>query len=555
MKLWRIASPVTGCKSTGGLTPPQLMKSVAKPRTKKNLKLYPEPSTKVDRPQTESLSSLPGMLRAFQQATGWSLQYVGGVEPSQTGSLIWSTPVNPGAGATPGHLRLDPVDPAKASTDQEPVDMGTARAMASALGGMLNELMEARHAVWQREAELAAGVPLVPHCDEEKHLAERLEAVLKGGAEAVGCHAAALYLLDEATTELKVRSRWGLPFDRLTAPARPLQGELADLEALLGHAIVLEDTEVMRHWKVPEDFPAAVCLPVSTPTTLLGTVWFYCTEQRNFNDREVNILEVVAGRLAADLEREMLMREGISGAEVKRQLAAAERFQHNQLPSISPLLDGWELAGWTAQSEAVGGDFHDWFCLPDGLLAVTVGHAMDRGIEAAMAAVAMKAALRAHGQYHREAEPALKRLNLTMWTGSAGDQRAALFYGLIETATGRVCYASAGGPSVAVVRADGWQSLSRASAPMGESPQADCEQFVYQLQPGEALVIFTDGFRDARDDRGRPLDESGVIEPLVGLTDLSADQLVTVARDHLHRHAVSPDSADRTILVIKRTNP
>ena len=167
----------------------------------------------------------------------------------------------------------------------------------------------------------------------------------------------------------------------------------------------------------------------------------------------------------------------------------------------------------------------------------------------------MKAALRAHGQYHREAEPAMKRLNLTLWTGSAGDQRAALFYGLIETATGRVCYTSAGGPSVAVIRADGWQSLSRDSAPMGESPQADCEQFGYELQPGEALVIFTDGFRNARDDRGCPLEESGVVESLVGLTGLSADRMVTAARDHLSRYAATPDSADRTILVVKRTDP
>jgi len=115
MKLWRIASLEMGCRSTGSLTP-QLMKSVAKPRTKRNLKLYPEPSTRVAEPQTESLSSLPGVLRAFQQTTGWSLQFVGGAEPRQTGSLTWSAPVNPGAGATPGHLRLDPLDPAKAAT-------------------------------------------------------------------------------------------------------------------------------------------------------------------------------------------------------------------------------------------------------------------------------------------------------------------------------------------------------------------------------------------------------------------------------------------------------
>ena len=77
---------------------------------------------------------------------------------------------------------------------------------------------------WQPECHL------VVRREDQKHLAARLEAVLRAGAEAVGGDAIALYLLDEATTELKLRCSWGLPFDRLVAPARPLQGAVADLE-------------------------------------------------------------------------------------------------------------------------------------------------------------------------------------------------------------------------------------------------------------------------------------------------------------------------------------
>jgi serine phosphatase RsbU (regulator of sigma subunit) len=328
---------------------------------------------------------------------------------------------------------------------------------------------------------------------------------------------------------------------------------MADLEALLGHAVVLSDPELMQHWKAPEDFPAAVCVPVSTPTTLLGTFWIYCTDRRDFDDRQTNILEIVAGRLAADLEREMLLREGIDAAQLKRQLSAAEQLQQNQLPTIAPLLDNWELAGWTVQSQPVGGDFYDWFCLPQGLLAVAVGDAMERGLKAAMAASALKAALRSHGQYHRQAEQALKQINLTLWTGSAGDQYATLFYGLIETSTGRVCYSPAGDPGVVLLKKDGWKSLSHPTPLLGASPEADYESFACELRPGEALVIFTDGFRDATDREGRPLGEAGVAEPLAARLNLSADQLADLARQTLHTHAANPDRDDRTVLVIKRT--
>ena len=110
-------------------------------------------------------------------------------------------------------------------------------------------------------------------------------------------------------------------------------------------------------WNMPEDFPAAVCVPVSTPTTLLGTLWVFCNEKRDFNDRETNIVEVVAGRLASDLEREMLLRAGTDGAELQKQVAAAERLQRNELPTISPLLEGWSVAVGRARPRGLGERF------------------------------------------------------------------------------------------------------------------------------------------------------------------------------------------------------
>lgn len=547
-------------QATEGLHPAHprpLNKPVANPGTKRP-RLYIEQPAHVLPPQIETLDLLPDLLGAFRRATGWSLQYVAGPEPSPPNDLTWSAPVNPGVGVPPGHLRLDPVgsEPAAALSSVGPAkDPEAARSLASALSGALGELIQARQALWHREAELAAGVPLVPHAHEEQHLAERLHAVLKAGAEALGCQAAALYLLDDATTELKLRSSWGLPFGRMTGPARPLKGAVADLEALLGHAVVLDDADLMRHWNVPEDFPAAVCVPVSTPTTLLGTLWVYSTEKRDFDDRQTNLLEVVAGRLAADLERAMLLREGVDAARIKRQLAAAEQLQQNQLPTIPPLLVGWDVSGWTAQSEALGGDFYDWFCLPGGLLAVAVADAVGRGLPAAISAGSLKAALRAHAQYHREPQQALKQTNLTLWTGSAGDQPATLFYGLIAMGTGQVCCSSAGGPGAVLLRRNGWKSLSHSSPPLGEGPETEYDQLGCELGPGEALALFTDGFRDAPDCRGRPLGEAGVAEPLHARLNLSAAQLVGLARHCLNKHAAAPDRDDRTILVVKRTHP
>jgi serine phosphatase RsbU (regulator of sigma subunit) len=432
------------------------------------------------------------------------------------------------------------------------VDRGAADALARQIGSLLDELLETRRALWQREAELAANVPLVPQRESADHLAARLEAVLRAGAEAVGCSSAALYLLDDATTELKMRSSWGLPFDRMTAPARPLRGAVADLEALLGHAVVLNDKNLLETWNAPENYPAAACLPVSTPTTLLGTLWVFCDNLRDFNDRETNLLEVIAGRLAADLERETLLRASVETAELQRQVANAERLQRNRLPTIAPLLDGWQMCGRSRQADILGGAFHDWFSLPKGLLAAAIGRAAERGLVGAINADAVMSALRSHAQHRSQPERILHDANLTLWTGSAGDRHVTGLLGLIDPATGRVRCSSAGRPSVLWLRADGWQSLSQDAPKLGESPEAAFLQFGCELRPGEALVLWTAGSHDESAAADRRRFETGLAERLQSQLDIPADQLLATAATLLDGGRAPKEPQDRALLVVKR---
>ncbi|MGQ9573688.1 MAG: GAF domain-containing protein [Thermoguttaceae bacterium] len=305
-------------------------------------------------PGVEGLPGLGRLLAAFQEATGWSLKLQCGPEPAHPIEPAWSAPVNPGVGAPPGHVRIGLVGPASAASKRAAAQASPGvQKLASALAELVGQLVRTRHTLWQREAELAAGIPLVIRPEEPEHLAARLQAVLRGGAEAVGCQAAAVYLLDEGTAHLKLRSCWGLPPERLADPPRPLEGALADLEAMLGHAVVLEDAALVPHWNVPETFPSAACVPVATPCTILGTLWAFCQTRRDFSDQQTNILEIVAGRIAAELERQVLLQAAIQHAprtrQVKRQPAP------NDQPPRPPQLDGWDVPSWPASRDPAKG--------------------------------------------------------------------------------------------------------------------------------------------------------------------------------------------------------
>ena len=513
-------------------------------------KIYKEQPPPLTRAGTASLGSLPEVLRAFRRVTGWSLQYDAGTQETDPIDLTWSPPVNPGVGAPPGLLRLDPVGSAGTPAASQ-VDPRAVRELASALSGMLGELLQSQHALWQREAELAAGVPLVPQTEPEKHLAARLQAVLQGGAQAVGCQAAALYLLDDATTCLKLRSSWGLPTERLTHPPRPLQGALADLEALLGHAVVVDDRVRVPQWNPPEDFPIAVCVPVATPTTILGTLWLFSNQYCDLNDRKTNLVEVVAGRLAAELGREMLLRVASDAAQFDHQMADAQRLLRGQLPAIPPLLDGWDMAGWTGQAEPVGGQFFDWFSTPKGLLTLAVAQVAGRGLEAALTANAVRAALRAHAQYQHRADRLLNQLNLTLWTGSAGDQSASLFCALVEPHSGQLQFAVAGQTCILLLGHDGWTSLSQSGTPLGGDPEFTYRRCDHRLQPGQALLI-APAKGTASEAHSESFDESQLAKVLIANLGRPAKDLLAAARNRPGPGMQATSPSNRALLVLKR---
>ena len=174
--------------------------------------------------------------------------------------------------------------------------------LAEQLGELLDGYVKARHTVQKIAVEMGVQ-QLQPYRKQTENPEHALQHVLRTMVETLDCTAASMYLLDDATSILQLRTMWGLPIEILAAEPRSLENARADLEAMLGHAVVLSNKQMFELWQVPEmNFEAAVCVPLATATTVLGTVWIYHTRSRPFSDPEVNLIEVLTGRLAMELE-------------------------------------------------------------------------------------------------------------------------------------------------------------------------------------------------------------------------------------------------------------
>ena len=114
------------------------------------------------------------LCRTFERATGWPLQFISGAA-SDTGE-------SPAGGTSALHPTLLDTDASPSDENIERADLATSQDLAAACSRLLNELLQTQTTLRRREAELAMGVPLVEHRQEQQHLAEQLESVLKGGA-------------------------------------------------------------------------------------------------------------------------------------------------------------------------------------------------------------------------------------------------------------------------------------------------------------------------------------------------------------------------------------
>jgi serine phosphatase RsbU (regulator of sigma subunit) len=463
----------------------------------------------------------------------------------------WPVRKNKLAKAAQSVRRLE-LDNTSTDTTARPMTSQAADGLVQATNRIVEQLQLALHALREREAELAAGVPITPRGDEQEHLAERLEAILRGGAQAVQCHAAALYMLDDATTHLKLRASWGLPTGRMLDPPRPLRGSVADLEALVGHAVVLEDTRLLPHWKTPEAFPSAVCLPVSSPTTPLGTLWIFSSVAREFTERQTELLEIVAGRIASELEREMLLVHGLAANEVTGQMSRITRREQQRLPSFAPLLERWDIAGWATPSETVGNDFYDWGVLCDGRPFVALGGAEGTMFDAALTTAALHASLKSHTLHPHDARQLMQHVNETLWSASAGDQFASLFYAILEPEDANVEFTFAGRVQAIVVGSRGIRPLTRPAALLGLSADTPFTIQRERIREDEILVVIGGNLMRLRDHEGNCIREETLAAPIQGLTSSTASEIIDCLRVAVQNRIAPEQNVHATFLVARR---
>jgi len=322
-------------------------------------------------------------------------------------------------------------------------------------------------------------------------------------------------------------------FTARLSPARRLLYGLGVASALLG-AIMLFRGFAPVHLLF---FPFTLILPL--PTWSSGAVWLML----GFAAVNLLILMEVADRLS-----------------LKGELEIARDIQLAMLPSGLQRAGDAVVCGVTRPANTVGGDFYDIIPLADGRLVLAIGDVAGKGSPAALLMALLLAMLRTLVDEGLDAARLIERLNVQVGRHSPASRFITFFYAIYDPPTGMLQFVNAGHLPPLIRRADGRFDRAAAEAvhglALGMFESATYQTSDLKLEPGDMLVLYTDGITEAENPEGKAFEESG-LEAVIARTS-GSDPVQVGAAILAAVTAYAADARlgdDLTALVIARVAP
>jgi serine phosphatase RsbU (regulator of sigma subunit) len=290
---------------------------------------------------------------------------------------------------------------------------------------------------------------------------------------------------------------------------------------------------------------SAAVIPLATQAEILGTLTLVSLDPDRPVDGEVlETASSIAGQAALALDNARLYQQ---------QKQFADSMQRSLLPRSQPSARGLDIGAVYASSARmdVGGDVYDFLELADGRLAVVLGDVTGHGIDAAADMAMAKFVFRSLAREHPEPGDFLRAANEVVLEEIAEGKFITMLFLTADGATGELACASAGHPSPRIVRAGSApEPLAVRGLALGIAELQDYAMESVHLEPGDAVVLFTDGLLEARRD-GELYGEERLDAALDANASLPAEELARALVEDCRAFA-GELADDCAVVVVKR---
>lgn len=356
----------------------------------------------------------------------------------------------------------------------------------------------------QRIDELTAVYHVAMMLADGRDLRKVLNRTVKVVCEVMQTKASSLRLVDEEGEELVVKAVYNLSDAYLKKG--PVRMSAADIDKI---ALSLDGFEYVRNMandpriqypqqSVSEGIVSMLTVGLRYKGKSIGLLRVYTEQEQAFSPLKIDLLKAVAAQAAAAIENARLLSEARESETLEKQVRMAAEVQQRMIPHKPPQIPGLELASVYVPCFALGGDFFDFIPLEENNIGLAVSDVSGKGIPASLIMASVRAFLRAQVDNVYNLSEVIRRINLMVCRDTKIGEFVTLFYGVLNAVSRRFTYCNAGHPSAMLLR-DGKVTELAASDNMvlGISSDEEFRQFIVDLEPGDILLLYTDGVTDA----------------------------------------------------------
>jgi sigma-B regulation protein RsbU (phosphoserine phosphatase) len=361
------------------------------------------------------------------------------------------------------------------------------------------------------------------------------------------------YRLDTALIRGEVRFR-----DQTDVPIR---------NSYLNHARQGEDIlywpELPADWYDPGDVLAetvASCRSLlSLPTRAYhkAEVHFLADKPRAFTEDSIQLAAIMTHLSVAAFENlELFELTKTLHDQLDGEMRQLERLQHSLLPRELPRIEGYELDAYYRASSRAGGDYYDFFPLPDGRWGVMIADVSGHGAAAAVGMAMMRVLLYAYPGEVTPPGSVLAALNASLHASLMDGSFVTALYAALDPRDGSLTYACAGHNPGLVWRQSqaGFESLSQVGGvPLGLFPGRAYDEHTVRLEHGDMLVLYTDGITEARNAANELFGDERLLAALTQRITSAAPALLEGLVNEVRAFSkTATPHDDQTLLVLRR---
>jgi sigma-B regulation protein RsbU (phosphoserine phosphatase) len=311
-------------------------------------------------------------------------------------------------------------------------------------------------------------------------------------------------MLYNSDGQLTFRAARGIDHQTIDMPAFQISRSVAEQVAREGTPRLTSDAQADQWFNARASVAnlglrSILCVPLKHKDTTLGVIYVDNHLHAGiFSPADLELLAAIASNAGIAIENARLYELAVEKGRIERELQVAYQVQASLIPAHTPRIDGWEFATYWSPARIVGGDYYDFIAMDAGRLGILIGDVSDKGMPAALLMASARSTLRASIARADSPVDAITQANHLICTDALNGMFITLFFAQLDTTTGMLTYVNAGHNPPLLYRAalDEFVELERTGIIIGFDPATKYQQAATTIQPGDMLVLYTDGITE-----------------------------------------------------------